>query len=127
MEYERKKLGAGAYVIGGLSFIPLIGVIFGIISIIWGLATNKSGGKILAVIGTLGILSTVITYGWAFYEGFIKDDSSVTGLLSASNCLIIISFNLSSIDCFSVDMSLHLKACLKVNSSFPCSTNNQYY
>ena len=46
MSEEVKKLGAFPYVIGGgLSYIPLIGLFFGVVSIIWGLATDKKGGK----------------------------------------------------------------------------------
>jgi len=67
---QKEKLGAFPYVIGGLSFIPLIGVIFGIVAIIWGLVTSKLGGKKLALIGTGGILFTIIIYSTLFYFGF---------------------------------------------------------
>ena len=65
-----EKLGAFPYVIGGLSFIPLIGVLFGIVSIVWGLVTNKQGGKRLAAIGAGGIAFTFVLYGSLFYFGF---------------------------------------------------------
>jgi len=67
---EKEKLGAFPYVIGGLSFIPMIGIIFGVVSIIWGLVTNKTGGKKLAFIGVGGILFTIIIYSALFYFGF---------------------------------------------------------
>lgn len=67
-----EKLGYLPFVISGLSFIPLCGVIFGIISIVWGLVTPKRGGKVLAIIGALGIAFTVILYGSLFYFGFIQ-------------------------------------------------------
>jgi len=69
---EEKKIGRGAYVIGGLSYIPLIGVIFGIIAIIWGLAKYKKGGRGVVIVGTGGILFTIIIYSGLFYFGFMK-------------------------------------------------------
>ena len=45
MNHEQEKLGTFPFVIGGVSFIPGIGIIFGIIAIIWGLVTKKLGGK----------------------------------------------------------------------------------
>ena len=67
---EKEKLGVFPYVIGGLSFIPLIGVFFGLVAITWGLVTKKMGGKKLALIGVGGILSTIILYSALFYFGF---------------------------------------------------------
>ncbi len=69
---EKGKLGVGAYIVGGLSFIPLLGVFAGIAAIVWGLVTNRSGGKILAFVGLLGILFTVLLYGSLFYMGFVQ-------------------------------------------------------
>lgn len=51
-----EKLGTFPYVIGGMSFIPLIGILFGFVAIVWGLVTKKQGGKRLAAIGAGGIL-----------------------------------------------------------------------
>lgn len=67
-----EKLGVLPYVIGGMAFIPLIGVLFGVAAIAWGLATNKSGGKRLAAIGAGGIGFTVVLYGALFYFGFAQ-------------------------------------------------------
>lgn len=72
MSEKEHKLGAGAYVVGGMSFIPLLGIVFGIVSIIWGLITKKSGGKTLALIGALGILFTMVLYGSLFFFGFVQ-------------------------------------------------------
>ncbi len=71
-EPNGKKLGFGYYVIGGLSFIPLIGVVFGIISIVIGLGRRKSGGTVLAILGAVGIGVTILLYGSLFYFGFVK-------------------------------------------------------
>jgi hypothetical protein len=54
------------YVLAGISFIPLIGVLFGIIAIIWGIIIKKKGPILL---GTGGILLSVVLYGSLFYFG----------------------------------------------------------
>jgi len=72
MNEKQEKLGAFPYVIGGVSFIPGIGIIFGIIAIIWGLVTKKIGGKKLSIIGACGIGFNVILYGSLFYFGFVQ-------------------------------------------------------
>ena len=71
-ETTPEKLGKLPYVLGGMSFIPMFGMIFGIITIVWGLATKKLGGKRLAAIGAGGILFTIILYGALFYFGFMQ-------------------------------------------------------
>jgi len=87
---EKEKLGTLPYVISGLSYIPLIGVLFGLITIVWGLATNKLGGKKLALIGFGGILFTIILYSSLFYFGFKERGGVYDGLrvkLAQSNLL----------------------------------------
>ncbi|GMW07611.1 MAG: type II secretion system protein G [Gammaproteobacteria bacterium] len=69
---DTPRLGTAAYVIGGMSFIPLIGVLFGIAAIVWGLVTKKLGGKRLAAIGAGGIAFTLVLYGALFYFGFAQ-------------------------------------------------------
>ena len=59
------KLG---WIFGGLSFIPLFGVLFGILAIIIGIR-NKARGQVL--LGATGIALTVILYGSLFYFGFV--------------------------------------------------------
>jgi tetratricopeptide (TPR) repeat protein len=60
------------YVIAGLSYIPLIGVIFGIIAAVWGITTAQKGAKKVALIGIGGIAFTLLIYGGLFYFGFVK-------------------------------------------------------
>lgn len=55
------------YVLGGVSFIPLIGIPFGLVAIFWGLLIKKKGPLLL---GTAGILTSVVLYGSLFYFGF---------------------------------------------------------
>jgi hypothetical protein len=69
---KQEKLSSFPFVIGGLSFIPVIGVIFGLIAISWGLVTKKAGGKKLALIGGGGIFVTVILYSTLFYFGMVQ-------------------------------------------------------
>ncbi len=71
MSDHKENLGASAYVVGGLSFIPLVGVPFGVAAIVWGLVTTRRGGKLLALIGAGGIAFTVLIYGSLFYFGFV--------------------------------------------------------
>lgn len=73
-ENHQKKLGVFPFVIGGMSFIPLIGVGLGVIAIIWGLVTRKAGGKTLAIVGACGILFTIVLYSALFYFGAVKRD-----------------------------------------------------
>lgn len=69
---EQEPLGCFPYVIGGASFIPLLGVPIGLIVIIWGIVKRKAGGLKLALVGTCGILFTFILYGTLFYKGFVE-------------------------------------------------------
>lgn len=71
-EKKEKKLGYLPYVLGGVSFIPLLGVFFGIIVIIWGIIKIKQKGWRLILIGVCGILFTVILYSTLFYKGFVE-------------------------------------------------------
>ena len=66
---ERKPLGLLPCAIGGASFIPLVGVLFGIIAIIWGIARRAWQ---LIVLGVCGILFTLLAYGALFYFGMFQ-------------------------------------------------------
>jgi len=66
------RIGTGAYVVGGLAFIPLAGVAFGIVAVIWGLASGKQGGRMVALLGALGIAFTVALYGGLIYFGIME-------------------------------------------------------
>ena len=63
--------GCLGFVIGGLSFIPLVGVIFGIIAIVWGYSVKNTT---LKVVGSLGIAFTIILYSSLGYFGFVQED-----------------------------------------------------
>ncbi len=65
---ESKPKSTIGWVFGGLSFIPAIGILFGIIAIIIGIK-KKIKGQIF--LGIAGILVTVIIYGSLTYFGFV--------------------------------------------------------
>jgi hypothetical protein len=66
------RIGTAAFVLGGLSFIPLIGVPFGIAAIIWGLVSRKARRLTIVLLGLGGIACTIILYGGLFYFGFVQ-------------------------------------------------------
>ena len=72
MSEKPEKLSGLPFVVGGLSFIPLIGVLFGIVAIVWGLVTRRPGGRKLALVGAGGIAFTILLYGGLFYFGFVQ-------------------------------------------------------
>lgn len=69
---KNKKLGTIPFVFAGMSFIPLIGVLFGLFAIGRGLTTKLDGGKKLALIGLAGISFTIVIYGGLFYFGIVQ-------------------------------------------------------
>jgi hypothetical protein len=68
----KEKIGGLPFVFAGLAFIPLIGVAFGIVVIIMGLAAKKRGGLKVAPIGGIGICFTMVLNGGLFYFGFVR-------------------------------------------------------
>lgn len=66
---SEKPLGRVPYAIGGASFIPGIGILFGIIAVVWGIARRAWA---LVALGAGGILLTVVAYGALFYFGFLQ-------------------------------------------------------
>ena len=62
-EKKKEKVGCLSYVIAVFSFIPLIGVLFGLIAIIWGIVNrNKRGWQIVVALGSVGIIITIVLY-----------------------------------------------------------------
>jgi hypothetical protein len=68
---ESNSPGCLGFVIGGLSFIPLIGVFFGIIAIVWGFSVKSIK---LKIVGSLGIAFTIVLYSSLGYFGFVQED-----------------------------------------------------
>jgi hypothetical protein len=67
-----EKLTATHYICGVLSFIPLLGILFGLIAIIMGFLAKTRAGKWLALVGACGIAFTFAIYGSLFYFGFAQ-------------------------------------------------------
>ena len=76
----RSRLPGGYYAFGAASFIPLLGVVIGIIAIVLGLSSRKVGGRLLALLGASGIAFSVVLYGGLFYFGFVQRGGVYDGL-----------------------------------------------
>jgi len=63
---EQKQIGTGSYILAAASFIPLVGVPFGLVSIVLGWLRRSSGGLRLVAIGAAGIGLSVVLYGSLF-------------------------------------------------------------
>jgi hypothetical protein len=93
MTEAREKIGTVPFVIGGLAYIPLLGVLFGAVAIVWGLFTSKAGGRKLALIGGGGILFSVVLYSALFYFGLMQRGGLYDGLrtkLAESNVTALV-------------------------------------
>lgn len=90
MTDTQQKMGIPAYVIAGLSFIPLFGVLPGLVAVFWGLASKKTGRWIVTSIGLAGICCTIAIYGSLFHfalkegGGFEQAQSQLSSSLVTS-------------------------------------------
>jgi hypothetical protein len=67
-----ERIGTVPHIVAGLSFIPLLGVLFGMVAIAWGVFARRDGGGRIAALGALGIGFTVLFYGGLFYVGVVQ-------------------------------------------------------
>ncbi|MFO1195993.1 MAG: hypothetical protein U1E86_03355 [Burkholderiaceae bacterium] len=86
-------IGTAPYTVAGLSFIPLLGVVFGLVAIGWGIAARRDGGGRVAVLGALGIAFTALLYGGLFYLGVVQrgglyDDARIESAQSSLDGLV---------------------------------------
>lgn len=58
-----------AYGVAAVSFIPLIGIPFGLSSIVWGISKWRTGGKNLVWLGSGGIVLTIVLYSSIAFTG----------------------------------------------------------
>lgn len=77
---DSQKPGVLPYVVAWMSFIPLAGLLFGFVAIIWGLSNRKRGAKWIAAIGAGGIAFTLVLYGSLFYFAFARRGGIFDGL-----------------------------------------------
>lgn len=75
---DTQRLRRLPYAIGGLSFAPFVGVIFGSVAVIWGLALWKTTGKRLIVIGLVGMAFSFVLQTGLYRFGFIGRDGIPT-------------------------------------------------
>lgn len=66
MAQEEPKVSLVEYIFGFCSFIPLVGVLLGVISIVLGALKFKAGGWKVVLLGIGGICFTVCLYGALF-------------------------------------------------------------
>jgi hypothetical protein len=69
---KKPSINPLAFILAGLSFIPLFGVLLGIVCIVWGVISKRKYSKIVALVGLAGVLFTVLLYGGLFYFGFVQ-------------------------------------------------------
>lgn len=69
LEVNKGKLGMTPFIIAWLSYVPIFGIFFSLIAIMWALATEKEGKKRLSVIALIGFVYSVILWGiFAYME-----------------------------------------------------------
>src|SRR5665213_4312893 len=74
MVKQVNKITAGEYVIGFCSFIPVLGVVLGLVSVVLGALKFKVGGWKLIALGVSGISFTVVIYA-SFFLFIFKGDA----------------------------------------------------
>ncbi|WP_202741212.1 MULTISPECIES: type II secretion system protein GspG [Acinetobacter] len=112
------KLGVFPYVIAAMSFIPGIGVIFGVIAVIWGVLTKKSGGKVLTIIGAFGIGLSIVLYGSLFYFGFVQRGGLYDELRAQSSQIAMTSL-VQAIEFYKVENGHYPDSLEILNQSLP--------
>lgn len=71
---DTQRLRRLPYAIGGLSFAPFVGVVFGSVAIVWGLLLWKTTGRRLIIIGLVGMIVSFILQAGLYRIGFIGRD-----------------------------------------------------
>jgi hypothetical protein len=64
----QKKLSWFHYVVAFLSFVPLLGVLIGLVCMVFGITRRKQGGLVMTAIGAAGITVTFSIYGYLFKQ-----------------------------------------------------------
>ncbi|MGH7092546.1 MAG: hypothetical protein ACREFB_03310, partial [Stellaceae bacterium] len=116
-----QRLGAAPYVIGGLSFIPLVGVLFGVAAIVWAIVTRKAGRVKLALIGTGGIACTVLLYGALIYFGFLQRGGMYDNLrvrMAQSELYTLVE----AIEFYNLQYGHYPESLMKLQSTFPAGS-----
>ncbi len=112
------RLGWFPFVVGGLSFMPLVGVLFGVAAVAWGLLTKRRGGKTLALMGLAGIGLTVSLYGGLFYFGLVQHGDVYDGL-RAKLAQSSLDSPVPSVEFYKLSHGEHPEALEALRSSLP--------
>jgi hypothetical protein len=95
---EEKKVTLAEYIIGFCSFIPMIGVLLGAVSIVLGALKFKAGGWKVILLGVGGILFTIVLYSAIFFFAFSGKNNVMTDMqnqMSRGNlrqCVLALEF-----------------------------------
>lgn len=81
MAKEETKVTTLEYVVGFLSFIPLLGAVLGIVSIVLGALKFRAGGWKVVLLGVGGILLTVGLYAAFFAFMFFGKDNMMNDVM----------------------------------------------
>ncbi|MDP4227048.1 MAG: type II secretion system protein GspG [Bacteroidota bacterium] len=96
-------------ILSALSFIPVIGVVFGIISIIIGL-TDFKRFKLVFILGVSGIALTILIYGSLF---FVQQNLKKNGTID--------KMQIQTTEMFLNNLSNEIENYKCKNGSYPCS------
>lgn len=80
MEKEESKVSLVEYIFGFCSFIPLVGLLLGVISIVLGALKFKAGGWKLVLLGIGGIIFTILLYGALFFFTFFGKNNMMSDM-----------------------------------------------
>lgn len=75
---NNEKLGKTPFIIAWLSYIPIFGVFFALIAIMWALSTEKEGKKRLGIIALIGFAYSLVTWGIFAYMSISYSNSIAT-------------------------------------------------
>jgi hypothetical protein len=111
-----KKAPIGLIVMSGLSFIPAIGVFFGLVSIVISMVNFKRF-KLLFILGLSGIIFTIIIYSTLYYFGSVKRGGTYDKLRVTMNLYLLKEIDKEMINykCRFGEYPTELKDLLKVN------------
>jgi hypothetical protein len=118
---NKQEIGWIAYVCGGLSFIPCLGVPFGLAAIVLGVLKNS---RRVIVLGACGIAFTVVLYGGLFYFGMYQR-GGIYDKLRAQLAVTMLNSTVKEIEFYKVEHGSYPKSLKDLEpqevNSFPSS------
>ena len=114
MNETDKKLGTFPLVMASMSFIPMIGVLFGSIALIWGACSSNKEAKKLVVLGACGIGFNAILIGMLVYYLFIQKGALLTPVVSERETVQLTSL-VKSVEFYRVQHGHYPESLQKLN------------